>query len=220
MADNGTTEILHDHYKETCAIVRDREGRRDRRLWLLLGLYALVVIQVQWPASVRGFIGVINVLGVSFSVAHLPLSGILNVTWVFIFVMALSYCGLTVSIERSYDYIHKLEELVSGRIGIKDAYTREGTAYLSQYPLLLDWTWICYAFALPAVLILGTGFLAWVEGRSLPYSWTHRGFDLVLAAMAVVTYLLYRVVPAGVMLRDRIAGARSRTGSSADGPDA
>lgn len=178
-------------------------------------MYALLVIQIQLPASVRGSIGAISVFGVSISVAHLPLSGLLNVSWAFTFLLGLSYCGISVGVERSYAYIHKLETQISEMIGVAHAYSREGADYLSRYPLLLKWVWICYAFALPAILILGTAFLAVVEGTGLPYSWVHRGFDLTLAGMTVVTFALYRVVPWGVGVLRRIV--QRAVGSPAPG---
>lgn len=51
-------EILHDHYKETFALVRDRERSRDRLFLVVIGLCGLLALQIAYPVEFFGHVSV------------------------------------------------------------------------------------------------------------------------------------------------------------------
>jgi hypothetical protein len=56
-------EILHDHYKETFTRLREVEALRDRLFLRLIGLFALLIIEIGYPAALGGTLGKLSVLG-------------------------------------------------------------------------------------------------------------------------------------------------------------
>jgi hypothetical protein len=194
MPDNNLS-IVHDHYKETFTIVREREHDRDRSFLLLIGLFALLVIEVYYPAAVGGTVRSVQVLGTDIDLSHMPLSMLLNATWVLVLAVSLSYCRVAISIDRQYPYVHHLENWISDQLGDDTIYRREGSVYLERYPVLLNWAWFCYVVVFPLVVALVTILLLQRESAGLPYSVIHKGFDALIGILVVISFLLYRVLP-------------------------
>lgn len=188
-------DTLHDHYKETSALIRHREKQRDRAFFLVIALYALLILEIQYPASFRGSIGTVSIAGNQLQVSRLPLSGLLDASWVLVLAVALSYCRVAINVERQYGYLHRLEEWLSAALQTPELYRREGKVYLDGYPLFLDWTWICYVFIFPAVVLLATIALVVVEWQGLPYALLHKLFDSAIALVVMISFVLYRFVP-------------------------
>src|SRR5829696_4454436 len=131
--EDAQREILHDHYKETFQYIRQRETLRDRLFLVLIGLYAILAVQIQYPRKFDGTVETINLLGIEVDVNSLPLAALLTATWVFVLAVVLRYCQTTITVERQYDYLHKLEDELSPEFG-GDLYRREGRKYDDQYP--------------------------------------------------------------------------------------
>lgn len=188
-------EILHDHYKETFARIREEERSRDRLFLSLIGLFALLCLEIGYPAAVGGSLGTATILGAEIHLDALPLAALLNLTWTLTLVIALKYCRITVWVSRQYPYVHNLEENISGLVGGGNLYRREGKAYLTDYPLLLDVSWFVYS-VLFSLIIIGAAILLVVwEWGSLEYPVLHRLFDAVMALGITGVMLLYRVEP-------------------------
>jgi len=192
---DGNLSIVHDHYKETFAIVRERERDRDRSFLLLIGLFAVLVVEVYYPAAAGGAVRSFQILGTDIDASRLPLSMLLNATWVLALAVSLSYCRVAISIDRQYPYVHHLESWISEQLGDASIYRREGNVYLERYPLLLNWAWLCYVVVFPLVVSVVSILLVQREWTGLPYSIAHKGFDVGIAFLVIVSFLLYRVVP-------------------------
>lgn len=193
MPDNNLA-LVHDHYKETFSLQREREQTRDRAFLLLIGLFALLAVEVYYPAA-AGTLRSFSVLGTDFDLSHLPLNVLLNASWVLTLAVALSYCRVAILIERQYPYVHHLEEWIGGQIGDSSLFQREGTAYLDRYPVLLNWAWFCYVIVFPLAVVLVAVLLVEREWTGLAYSIPHKTFDASIALCVVISFLLYRVVP-------------------------
>lgn len=204
-------EVLHDHYKETLARQREMEAARDRLFLWVIGLFALLSLEIGYPAAIGASLGKIGVAGAEVNLQALPLPALLNATWVLTLALALRYCRVAIHIDRQYDYVHMLERNISpilrGTQGRKageaasappldeDIYQREGTVYLRGYPLLLNATWLAYVAIFPIILLVATtGLVAW-EWRRLPYPILSRAFDTGIALALIGFLLLYRVAP-------------------------
>lgn len=109
----GDTEklaLLHDHYKESFALIRERETQRDRLFLWLLVIFAVLVIEIQYPANFHGVLGHVNVAGNDIDLQRLPLALLLNVSWMFTAAFVLKYCQVAKAVERQYTYLHLLED--------------------------------------------------------------------------------------------------------------
>ena len=54
-------DILHDHYKETFARMREVEAKRDRLFLGVIGLFALLSLEIGYPAAVGGTLNIIPI---------------------------------------------------------------------------------------------------------------------------------------------------------------
>ncbi len=195
MSDDRTLSIVHDHYKETFAAIRERERLRDRSFMILIGLFALLALEVYNPAQVGASIGVLHVLGTDIDLKQLPLSLLLDASWVLTLTVALNYCRAAAHIERQYLYLHTLEDWISAALGDDSLYRREGRVYLTNYPLFLNWAWFLYVIVFPVVLILACLVLVGHQWFSLPYSIWHKSFDTIMALFILASFAVYTVVP-------------------------
>jgi hypothetical protein len=187
--------LLHDHYKESFALIRENERQRDRLFLWLIALLIVLSLEVLYPANVHAVTGIATVVGVNINVAAIPLALLLDVSWIFYAAFVLKYCRLSRTVERQYAYLHMLEDRMSGFLSDETIYRREGRAYLSDYPILLTWAWIIYAFIFPIALSLVVLYLFGVEVKSLPYAWGSKTLDGVFVGVTIVTIIAYRFVP-------------------------
>jgi hypothetical protein len=189
-------EILHDHYKETFARLREVESSRDRLFLWVIGLFALLSVEIGYPAAIGGALGKLNIAGGELNLQALPLPALLNVTWVLTLAMGLRYCQTSVLVNRQYPYLHSLEETISPELGGGDLYQREGKVYLREYPLLLDVAWFAYGILFPLIVMFATfGLAIWELSRVL-YPLPHILFDTFIAGALIIFFFLYRVQPA------------------------
>lgn len=187
--------VLHDHYKETFARLKEMEGKRDRLFLGVIGLFALLCLEIGYPADVGGTLGQVTIWGGELNLQSLPLPALLNVTWVLLLAIGLRYCQVTVHVNRQYPYLHLLEEKISPRIGGGNLYRREGKVYLTEYPLLLDVAWFAYGFLFPLIVILAASALIAWEFSRLPYPIYHLIFDAFVGGALILFFILYRIQP-------------------------
>jgi hypothetical protein len=74
--------------------------------------------------------------------------------WLLLFGFSSRYYQTVIQIERQYDYIHHLEEIIGSRYIGTRAFTREGKSYLGEYPLFSNWIWLLYTLAFPLIILL------------------------------------------------------------------
>lgn len=211
MASDQQLEILHDHYKETFARLREVEAARNRLFLWMIGLFALLSLEIGYPAAIGRSLGKISVAGAELNLQALPLPALLNATWVLTLAIVLRYCQTAISVTRQYPYLHMLEENISPIVRgsqrhqtsetvvapllHEDVYQREGKVYLSGYPLLLDVAWFAYVILFPLIVAVATSALVFWEWRRLPYPRLNLAFDTVIAFALIAFLLLYRVQP-------------------------
>lgn len=189
-------EILHDHYKETFARLREVETLRNRLFLGVIGLFALLILEIGYPAAVGGTLGKISIAGGELNLQALPLPALLNATWVLTLTISLRYCQASVLVNRQYPYLHMLEETISPEVGGGDLYQREGKVYLRGYPLLLDVAWLAYGILFPLIVMLAAiGLVIW-ELNWVLYPFYHKLFDALFAVALVCFFFLYQMQPA------------------------
>ncbi len=192
---NSVLDILHDHYKESFALIREREKSRNRLFLLVILLVGILFLQIQYPINFKAAIGNLKLPNASFSLDSLPLSSLLSLTWTFLFVITLQYCQQSINVERQYNYIHLLEEKISDLLGDTDVYRREGKAYIKDYPAFSNWTWIFYTFLFPLIMLISVVALFILEFGKLNYPMYFKAYDGIMGTGVFVSLILYRIIP-------------------------
>lgn len=187
--------LLHEHYKDTFTYIAGREQRRDRLFVILVLMFALLALQVEYPATVGDALGTVSVAGVEIHVKDLPLAAILDMTWLLTLLVGLKYCQTALAVERQYPYLHRLEEAIALRLEDAELFCREGKAYLRAYPSVLNWAWFCYVILFPVAALVGAGLLTVVMWSDLEYGTWHKLFATTMAAALVTSFALYQVIP-------------------------
>lgn len=188
-------EIVHDHYKETFSYIREREKARDRQfLWIIL-LFALLFLEVGYPAEFGGSVQSLSIVGGQIDLDRLPLPALLSATWVLTLAITLRYCAATVSISRQYKYLHALESELSPQFGGGIIYNREGNHYLEEYPPILNFVYFAYVMIFPVIVLFAILFLSALEWFRLSYPWPHRLFDTLVAGAVFLCFFLYQMQP-------------------------
>ncbi len=187
-------ETLHDHYKDTFSYIREREGLRDRFFLILIGLYALLAVQIQYPIRFTSTVETINIFGVEVDVSALPLAAFLSTTWVLVLAVALRYCQTALTIERQYEYLHLLEDKISPEFG-EGIYRREGREYERDYPWFKWIAWRFYTFLFPVIGIVATTLLISQELMSLDNPLFTKILDLIVTISLIVCLIVYRLIP-------------------------
>jgi hypothetical protein len=151
----GETEFnnLCSHYKDTYEIHLASIKQRDTLFYALLVILALFSLQVTSMDLVNSALSsyVNKQLDISID-KNSNLFGTL--LWLLLFGFSSRYYQTVIQIERQYDYIHHLEEIVSSRYAGTRAFTREGKSYLGEYPLFSNWIWLLYTLAFPLIILL------------------------------------------------------------------
>lgn len=151
----GETEFdnLCSHYKDTYEIHLGSIKQRDTLFYALLVILALFSLQVTSTDLVNGALsGYVNKqLDISID-KNSNLFGAL--LWLLLFGFSSRYYQTVIQIERQYDYIHHLEEIIGSRYTGTRAFTREGKSYLGEYPLFSNWVWLLYTLAFPLIILL------------------------------------------------------------------
>lgn len=145
-------QLLHDHYKDTFFYIQEYLKLRDRLFLFILIVVTFMLFQLYSPASAGEAVS-------HFITKKLELKSPIDITfigsiiWFGLLSLIVRYFQTVVHIERQYKYIHQIEEQLSGEYTNK-VFTREGKAYLNDYPLFSGWAWILYTIIFPTLLIV------------------------------------------------------------------
>ena len=194
--------LLHDQYKDSFAFVRDREKLRDRLFLYVLLLLAALVTEVQYPEALPRALTEVQAGDVKVDLASLPVRGLLSFTWVMLFAFCLRHIQVSVTIERQYSYLHKLEARLDEITREKGSFGREGKAYLANFPAFTAWAWFFYTVIYPVAVVLVCAWSLMVEWE-LP-STLNTAFDTGMAIGVVVSVVLYRADQARQAKRKRV----------------
>jgi hypothetical protein len=182
-------EVLHDHYKETFSYIRYWEKHRDTLFLVLIGLLGLLFLEVQYPANLQKCVKEINA-GATLYINAFPMPIITSATWTIFLAIMLRYCQSTITVERQYKYLHKLEKTMSSFFNEDYIYQREGRSYNWNYPVFSQWVYLFYVFIFPVIIIVLQIDLLFSEYKST------RGYffiyDAIMAVGVLLSLVLYR----------------------------
>jgi len=188
ISEDARAEILHEHYNRTCESIQTHIGRRERLLLAVLLLTVVMLFQMAVPGDATQQLA--DLAGRKLGLTKPCDVGFLDsVVWFGMLCLVMRYCQTGGYIERQYGYIHALEERLNEAIGKEDI-TREGKAYLANYPRFSGWTHFVYTTGLP--LLLGA-ILVWRWRSQLRHDTfcLKTGFDSLVFLACLVSILLY-----------------------------
>lgn len=151
----GETEFnnLCSHYKDTYEIHLSSIKQRDTLFYALLVILALFSLQVASTELVNSTLSNYANKQLDISIdKHSNLFG--TILWFLLFGFSSRYYQTVIQIQRQYDYIHHLEEIISSKYSGTCAFTREGKSYLNKYPIFSNWIWLLYTISFPLIILL------------------------------------------------------------------
>jgi hypothetical protein len=187
--------LLHDHYKDTFSFIREREKQRDFLFLLIIALFGVLFLEAHYPANFQSIFSEINAMGAKFDIKAIPMAAIMSVTWTIVLTYAMRYCQVSINVERQYTYLHRLEDKMAFITGEDEVFCREGKTYLKDYPLFSNWAWLFYTMMFPAIIIVASIPLLYIEWSSLQYPIFHKVYDTIIAVAIIISFALYRIVP-------------------------
>lgn len=149
--EDAKLQILHDHYKDTFFYIQEYIKLRDRLFLFILFVVTFMLFQLYAPVSAGEAVS-------HFITKKLELKSPIDITfigsiiWFGLLSLVVRYFQTVAHIERQYKYIHQIEEQLSSEYANK-VFTREGKAYLNDYPVFSSWAWILYTIVFPALLV-------------------------------------------------------------------
>ncbi|GAM97563.1 hypothetical protein U91I_01189 [alpha proteobacterium U9-1i] len=120
-------------------------------LWAL-GVLALFAFEIFFPTPAEQLFSSIlaRQIGVDDPI-DLGLIG--NVIWIALLLFTVRYFQAAAYVERLYPYLHDVEARLNEVLG-REFVTREGKAYLADYPKFQSWLAFLYQTAVPFLLFL------------------------------------------------------------------
>ncbi len=182
-------EVLSSHYDETFSNIKAALRQRDRLFVLLLVIVTVMLLQAIAPEEAGTTLS--EMVGTRLGVGPIDVSVISSVLWFSALAAVVRYFQAVVYAERQYEYIHRLEEVLSSHFDDK-AFTREGRAYLDGYPLFSKWTWVLYTIAFPGLLVavLGGKLITETCGASFGLQIAFDSLAFVLITISTALYLV------------------------------
>jgi hypothetical protein len=182
-------EVLHAHYLDTFANIRNALRQRDRLFAYTVIAATIMLLQVVAPQDTDAAIGKLVSKKLDLE-SPFSLSVIGTVLWFAILGLTMRYFQTVIYIERQYTYIHSLEEQLAANYR-GTVFTREGKSYLGNYPLFSKWTNAVYTIVFPAVLVLVlTVKLSTEFRRAATHDWL-LAFDTLTFGAVCVSVALY-----------------------------
>ena len=141
--------ILHEHYRDTCTVMQSQRHTRDRYFYFMIIVVAIAWFDLAAPEGFANAVG--DVLRTQFALTTVPdLEYVRSVLWFLLLGLTVRYCQAALGVERQYTYVHELEATLAKHV--EGGFRREGEAYLSDYPMFLNWAHHLYSLVFPVVL--------------------------------------------------------------------
>lgn len=185
--DTAKLELLHEHYRDSCQAALDTRRIRDRAcLWTLLCTLT-VLFERSAPGEFGSFIA--GLIAKQSEGARLDLQYVSTFVWVGALGFTIRHFQAAVRLDREYRYLQSLEKHLASAFPAP-SFTREGAAYLRDYPAFSNWVHVLYSVVLPiGLLLIALSRIVQVCAVTTkpPRLWA----DLAISVLLVVTILLY-----------------------------
>lgn len=188
-SEDTKLDVLNDHYKETVADFKKTGKARDSNFLYMLILVGVMAFQFVSPAQSQSVLTQITnqKLGVS---AGLSINFLGSLIWFALLYVSIRYFQAVINIEKQYNYCHDLEAELSKYYEGK-AFTREGKAYLKNYPIFSDWVHFVYRTIFPLLLTITITIKVLGEWLAKTYAAIPLALDTVIYLALVISIGLY-----------------------------
>lgn len=192
------SEIVYDHYKETCIICREQVKRRNSE-FVKMYLFLMLVFVISTESS--GFFYFLN--SYTLTTYNISITFSTNIVstfiWILLLYYTLNYYRSCINLERQYSYVHLLEGSINSilheenkKINFLDI-NRESKSYLNNYPKALDISNNIYKIFLPLIYIgiIGVG----IRQILLEINWTYSNLNILkLVQILIACICIYLTV--------------------------
>mgnify|MGYP003499409355 FL=1 len=144
-------DLYYDHYKETYALSKQAQTRRNKLFVLLCVFEALSFLVLIKPnEALEAFSSGIN----AYFETDIIFGNVVLQTflWIIIAYTTVRYCQDTLYVERLYPYLDKLEKEISA-LSESKIFEREGSGYLNNYPMVLNFVDLFYKVFCPILFV-------------------------------------------------------------------
>lgn len=181
-------EILYDHYKETVNETKKQENKRNKLfVIILLHIFVLFLISIR-PDSMTNVISELLIeqwkMGFYFSINTVQIIIMISMLY-----CVVRYYQINIHIDKTYPYIHKIEEELSNSISRN--FGREGKNYLNQYPITQNIVYYSYKFIFPALFII-----ALIYRLMLNSTWNNpliKGAEIIITVILITFNVVYAI---------------------------
>lgn len=126
---------------------------------MVLAVLAAMVVCWAEPASSASTASQFIAKRIDVGQFEIPLATIQTSLLVLLTALCFRLFQLDVYVEKSYPYLHRLEDILEESVGEADAFTREGRRYKREFAWFAELTWVFYKWVLPlAIFCAGLGF--------------------------------------------------------------
>jgi hypothetical protein len=162
---------------------------RDRYFYLIVALLTVVLFDIYAPQNFSEILSEFIRKQLKTTVSP-DLRYLRSLIWFLLLGVSVRYCQAALFMERQYKYLHSLEDQLASHFN-NAAFTREGKAYLTNYPVFSNWAHYLYTLVFPVLLI---AVIIVRTLRALPprLPWSgFQWFDLTIGVAICVSVVLY-----------------------------
>ncbi len=144
---------LCSHYKDSYEIHLASVKQREMLFYALLVILALFSLQVTSTELVNDNMSSLlnKQLDISIDKHSSLFETLLSLL---LFGFSSRYYQTVIQIERQYNYLHNLEDIINRNYAGTFAFTREGKSYLNEYPVFSKWIGLLYTLVFPLMVLL------------------------------------------------------------------
>ena len=144
-----SVEILYDHYKETFALSKAAQERRNKSFVCLCILETVAYLWALDPEKMKAALQSYEILSGFVNLGHEIIQTFL---WMMIVYVLIRYVQDMVYVERQYGYLTKLEIKISSIVA-DEMFSRESDNYLKEYPKILNLIDLFYKMVMPVLFL-------------------------------------------------------------------
>lgn len=185
-------QIIYDHYKDSFSRIRDHETKRDRFLWLSLGILALTYFQAFSPDGSDNLFSQLLKNKLNITVSSDITSFIGSIIWFSLFITVMQYFQTVSHIGKLYNHHTKTEEKINTYYN-ESIFTRESDAYNIEKTMFTTWTKHIYKTIYPAILMIIVLWKVKIElfsGKSPLLAIIFNSFIVTCLVISIVLYLI------------------------------
>lgn len=179
-------EVLYDHYKDTISNIKIDETKRNKIFFILIAhLLVLFLISIN-SMSMYNMID-------KFLLENLKINLYFSMNIIQLVIMfsmlffLIRYYQINISIDRMYNYLHKVEEEVAKNIN--NCISREGDNYLKDYPKTLNFIYFSYKYIFPILLMIFIIIRLLINNTW--NNWKIKMFEIFITIAILILNILY-----------------------------